>query len=208
MFRCWLSTSRAILIAIVCSFFSFLDIPVFWPILVLYFIILFVFTMKRQIIVRPPLVTICLRLSLSTERNFHLYCCILLCAAYDQTPVHPVLARQAALHRRESAAACGRRREPARRRAHVLLARLLRAPPAADELGRRRWCGCGRRRGRLVPLVGRVVAAGAAAEARQQPRPAPVRTALRRPAPRAQQSGQRLSADTHTGERLAASGDT
>ena len=95
MFRCWLSTSRAILIAIFCSLFSFFDIPVFWPILVLYFIVLFVFTMKRQIIVRSPLITNCLFLSLSSDLkstpNVVLY------AAYDQIPVHPVLARQAAL---------------------------------------------------------------------------------------------------------------
>ncbi|THD26194.1 Protein RER1 [Fasciola hepatica] len=44
-----LSTVRAILIAIVCTFFPFLDIPVFWPILVLYFIMLFTLMMKRQI---------------------------------------------------------------------------------------------------------------------------------------------------------------
>jgi len=31
------------------TFFSFFDIPVFWPILLVYFIVLFVLTMKRQI---------------------------------------------------------------------------------------------------------------------------------------------------------------
>ncbi|KAF8564388.1 hypothetical protein P879_07800 [Paragonimus westermani] len=45
----WLSTVRAILISIVCTFFPFLDIPVFWPILVLYFLMLFTLMMKRQI---------------------------------------------------------------------------------------------------------------------------------------------------------------
>ncbi|KAF5394578.1 hypothetical protein PHET_11057 [Paragonimus heterotremus] len=44
-----LSTVRAILISIVCTFFPFLDIPVFWPILVLYFLMLFTLMMKRQI---------------------------------------------------------------------------------------------------------------------------------------------------------------
>lgn len=45
----WLSTVRAITISILCTFFPFLDIPVFWPILVMYFIMLFTLMMKRQI---------------------------------------------------------------------------------------------------------------------------------------------------------------
>ena len=36
-------------IATICTFFEAFNIPVFWPILVMYFIILFVITMKRQI---------------------------------------------------------------------------------------------------------------------------------------------------------------
>lgn len=41
--------TRAVLIAMTCTFFSMFNIPVFWPILVLYFIVLFAITMKRQI---------------------------------------------------------------------------------------------------------------------------------------------------------------
>ncbi|ORX82314.1 retrieval of early ER protein Rer1 [Basidiobolus meristosporus CBS 931.73] len=48
-FKFWYSATRATLIALFCSLFTALDLPVFWPILLLYFIILFVFTMKRQI---------------------------------------------------------------------------------------------------------------------------------------------------------------
>lgn len=48
-FRFWFKSTVATLIALFCSFFSIFDIPVFWPILVLYFIILFVLTMRRQI---------------------------------------------------------------------------------------------------------------------------------------------------------------
>ena len=44
-----LSSTRAILIALVCSFFEAFDIPVYWPILLMYFIILFCLTMRRQI---------------------------------------------------------------------------------------------------------------------------------------------------------------
>lgn len=43
------SCTRAIIIALICTFFDAFNIPVFWPILVMYFIILFVLTMKRQI---------------------------------------------------------------------------------------------------------------------------------------------------------------
>jgi hypothetical protein len=43
------STARAIVIGLICTFFDFFNIPVFWPILVIYFITLFAFTMKKQI---------------------------------------------------------------------------------------------------------------------------------------------------------------
>lgn len=50
--------TRAIVIAITCTFFEFFNIPVFWPILVMYFIVLFVITMKRQIKVSKNTVTV------------------------------------------------------------------------------------------------------------------------------------------------------
>ena len=43
---------KAITVAMICTCFDALNIPVFWPILVMYFILLFVITMKRQIKVR------------------------------------------------------------------------------------------------------------------------------------------------------------
>merc|ERR1712217_315433 len=48
-FKFWLSTVKAFLIATLCTFFPFLDIPVFWPILLMYFIALFTVTMRKQI---------------------------------------------------------------------------------------------------------------------------------------------------------------
>ncbi|KAG5440862.1 hypothetical protein PCK2_000017 [Pneumocystis canis] len=51
-FKFWYSATRATLIAFICSWISFFDIPVFvlhWPILLMYFCILFTFTMRRQI---------------------------------------------------------------------------------------------------------------------------------------------------------------
>ncbi|KAJ8475079.1 hypothetical protein ONZ51_g6782 [Trametes cubensis] len=45
----WLSATRATLISIVCSFFEMFDVPVYWPILVVYWFVLFLLTMRRQI---------------------------------------------------------------------------------------------------------------------------------------------------------------
>ena len=48
-FKFWYSVSKSTLIALGCTFFECFNIPVFWPILVMYFITLFCITMKRQI---------------------------------------------------------------------------------------------------------------------------------------------------------------
>ncbi|EPY78937.1 protein RER1 [Camelus ferus] len=43
------AATKGILVAMVCTFFEAFNVPVFWPILVMYFIMLFCITMKRQI---------------------------------------------------------------------------------------------------------------------------------------------------------------
>lgn len=48
-FKFWLNGTRATVLSIVMSFFTVFDIPVFWPILLMYFIILFALTMRKQI---------------------------------------------------------------------------------------------------------------------------------------------------------------
>ncbi|KAJ2479200.1 hypothetical protein IWW56_003245 [Coemansia sp. RSA 2131] len=48
-FKFWLSATKGLIVALVCSFFPFLDIPVYWPILLFYWIFLFIITMRRQI---------------------------------------------------------------------------------------------------------------------------------------------------------------
>ncbi|MCJ1410766.1 retention in endoplasmic reticulum protein 1 [Ptychographa xylographoides] len=48
-FKFWHSATRAITIAFVCTWFELFNVPVFWPVLVVYFIILFTLTMRRQI---------------------------------------------------------------------------------------------------------------------------------------------------------------
>ncbi|KAK7205906.1 retrieval of early ER protein Rer1 [Myxozyma melibiosi] len=48
-FKFWYSATKATAIAFVCTWFAIFDVPVFWPILLIYFCILFTITMRRQI---------------------------------------------------------------------------------------------------------------------------------------------------------------
>ncbi|CDK27947.1 unnamed protein product [Kuraishia capsulata CBS 1993] len=48
-FKFWFKATASTSIALVSSFIPLLDIPVFWPILLMYFIVLFSLTMRRQI---------------------------------------------------------------------------------------------------------------------------------------------------------------
>ncbi|KAF7321526.1 Protein RER1 [Mycena kentingensis (nom. inval.)] len=45
----WLSTTRATVVALFCTLSEAFDVPVYWPILVVYFFVLFALTMRRQI---------------------------------------------------------------------------------------------------------------------------------------------------------------
>ncbi|XP_068642974.1 protein RER1B-like [Aristolochia californica] len=49
-FKFWYAITKAFLVAFVMTFFSVFDVPVFWPILLCYWMVLFVLTMKRQIL--------------------------------------------------------------------------------------------------------------------------------------------------------------
>ncbi|XP_021273823.1 protein RER1B [Herrania umbratica] len=49
-FKFWYAITKAFVVAFVLTFFSVLDVPVFWPILLCYWIFLFFLTMKRQIL--------------------------------------------------------------------------------------------------------------------------------------------------------------
>ncbi|WPK27786.1 hypothetical protein PUMCH_005186 [Australozyma saopauloensis] len=48
-FKFWRNGTVASVLSLVMSFFSVFDIPVFWPILVVYFVLLFALTMRKQI---------------------------------------------------------------------------------------------------------------------------------------------------------------
>lgn len=48
-FKFWVEATRATLIALVMTLFDIFDMPVFWPILLIYFLLLFITTMRQQI---------------------------------------------------------------------------------------------------------------------------------------------------------------
>ncbi|KAI1505533.1 RER1 protein [Biscogniauxia marginata] len=48
-FKFWHEATRAVAIAFVCSWFEVFNVPVFWPVLVMYWFILFILTMRKQI---------------------------------------------------------------------------------------------------------------------------------------------------------------
>lgn len=48
-FKFWLSATKATLFSLFLTLFEIFDLPVFWPILLLYFILLFISTMRQQI---------------------------------------------------------------------------------------------------------------------------------------------------------------
>lgn len=48
-FKFWYSSTKALLLGFAATLFAAFDVPVFWPILLLYWLVLFFLTMKRQI---------------------------------------------------------------------------------------------------------------------------------------------------------------
>ena len=48
-FKVWFSCFKAVWMSLFMTFFGIFDVPVFWPILLGYFLMLFAITMKRQI---------------------------------------------------------------------------------------------------------------------------------------------------------------
>lgn len=48
-FKFWHAATRAIAISFLCSWFEIFNVPVFWPVLVMYWFLLFFLTMRKQI---------------------------------------------------------------------------------------------------------------------------------------------------------------
>lgn len=55
-FKFWYWATRAIGIAFVCTWFAIFDVPVFWPVLVMYWLILFVLTSKSPFFNTMPVI--------------------------------------------------------------------------------------------------------------------------------------------------------
>jgi hypothetical protein len=51
-FKFWHSATRAIVIGFLCTWFSIFDVPVFWPVLVVYWLILFALTSEYFLFIR------------------------------------------------------------------------------------------------------------------------------------------------------------
>lgn len=49
-FKFWYTTFKALVISLILTCFSIFDIPVFWPVLVIYFFLLFFLTMRQRIL--------------------------------------------------------------------------------------------------------------------------------------------------------------
>ena len=49
-FKLWYTTFKALVISLILSVFSIFDVPVFWPVLVIYFFLLFLVTMRQRIL--------------------------------------------------------------------------------------------------------------------------------------------------------------
>ena len=69
-----LSATRATVASIFASFFEMFDVPVYWPILVVYFFVLFLLTMRRQIQYVSPLFLVSCALRPSTPSTAA--CCL------------------------------------------------------------------------------------------------------------------------------------
>lgn len=84
-FKFWHSATRAITIGFLCTWFSIFDVPVFWPVLVVYWIILFCLTSKfKSCTFRCPSIACQLTLYHSAQTD----------PAYDKVPLRSILVWQ------------------------------------------------------------------------------------------------------------------
>lgn len=84
-FKFWHSATRAVTIAFVCSWFEIFNVPVFWPVLVMYWFMLFILTSRLPVLPRhAPRRYALLTVSYSEEAN----------PAHGQVPLRAVHVRQ------------------------------------------------------------------------------------------------------------------
>ena len=86
-FKFWYSTTKAIAVGLFCTFFTIFDLPVFWPVLVVYWLILFGLTSKFEDLEKGGMGMLMFG-SATTD------------SAYDQVPLRSLYRGQDALPRR------------------------------------------------------------------------------------------------------------
>jgi hypothetical protein len=87
-FKFWHSATRAITIGFFCTWFSIFDVPVFWPVLVIYWLILFTLTSMSSTVSLHSFNT---NIMLSEETN----------PTHDQIPLRPVLLWQGQVYQEQ-----------------------------------------------------------------------------------------------------------
>jgi hypothetical protein len=100
-FKFWYWATRAICIGFFCSWFEIFNIPVFWPVLLVYWIMLFFLTSKSPLrcLCRPPMVA---------DADSYPSHSATADSAHDQVPLRALLLRQEEL-RQEQLLVCCRR---------------------------------------------------------------------------------------------------
>lgn len=89
-FKFWHSATRAVAISFVCSWFEIFNLPVFWPVLVVYWLILF--TLTSEYTPSKLLLSFVLIIGKSATTD----------PAYDQVSLHSILIGQDQIRKRQS----------------------------------------------------------------------------------------------------------
>jgi hypothetical protein len=90
-FKFWYSATRAITIGFVCTWFSIFDVPVFWPVLVVYWLILFALTSESPFIGRLMWIWMWILMDDSAETN----------STHDQVQICAFLIRESEIHQEQ-----------------------------------------------------------------------------------------------------------
>ncbi len=108
-FKFWYSATRAITIGFVCTWFSIFDVPVFWPVLVVYWLILFALTSRFS----------CQKWKI--ERSVLISSSAKTDPAYDQIPICTILDRKDEVQQEQQLVGCTFRFQKRDREARLVI---------------------------------------------------------------------------------------
>jgi len=101
-FKFWHSATRAIAIAFTCTWFSIFDVPVFWPVLVVYWLILFTLTSKFSVLLCiPKQRELYLWGDVREEKRTDQFDSEKTNPAHDQIPLCSILIRKSKVHQKQ-----------------------------------------------------------------------------------------------------------